>query len=264
MAAVTKGEVCVIQARIGSNQVSLDMDTGSPVNILSKEAYEGLRSADQSHISDLTPSDVSLSGLEGVSMELVGKTEVDVCLDGVQYFPVVFYVATNFSLPSDGLLGYSTMKINDIDVLPRCDSISVKGTMYRAMKQARPLVGISVGALTSQEAVIAGQSSTMTDNKMRETRTLARNSSETSNEREADWSIQPMHLASDQRLGAGEVGSVTVRLKEARVGVDLVSMSETAKVKGVSLENTLSRVRAGLLTNVLIMNRTGETIVLKK
>ena len=67
-----------------------------------------------------------------------------------------------------------------------------------------------------------------------------------------------------QRLHISELARLTVRLSGLKVGTDVVCISESVRVKGLSLESTLSTFRGDSLTNILVSNRTESTISLKQ
>ncbi|XP_042239223.1 ionotropic receptor 21a-like [Homarus americanus] len=78
-----------------------------------------------------------------------------------------------------------------------------------------------------------------------------------------DWSIVSAVLTGTQHFQNEEITRATVRLPDVNTGTDVVCLSESAKIKGLSFESTLSNIRPGGLTDILVLNRTDCPKILK-
>ena len=100
-----------LPTHIGKLRLSLAVDTGAAVNVLSEESYRALKRHSRGSKWVLRPCDLNLSGVTGSSLQILGKVTLPVRLSrNSRPFRTDFYVTSNFKLPSDGLLGLFAMK----------------------------------------------------------------------------------------------------------------------------------------------------------
>ena len=72
--------------------------------------------------------------MNGSALETVGMVTLPVTFyKGNSPIRMDFYVVTNFSIPTDGILGLTSMKSNHIDVRPSTNSVMYKGRSVMAI-----------------------------------------------------------------------------------------------------------------------------------
>ena len=141
VAAYHHSGLMTLSAKVGGINVSLTVDTGAEVNLLSEESYMALKRNARGGRWPLRQSDLNLKGVTGSSLGVIGKTTLPLCLGkGCSLIRVDFYVVTNFQLPADGLLGLSGLKAHQIRIEPKGNLVTFRGKKLRAMDVSMPLV----------------------------------------------------------------------------------------------------------------------------
>ena len=262
IAALNKVDVLTVPARTGKCQLSLD--TGACVNIISEKSFKELKRRYRGNHWKVRSPDLKLSGVTGNNMDLLGVVTIPIRFSRTgESFKAEFYIASVFPLPADGLLGLSTMRHNHIDIKPHLNAITHRDKLYTAMESSSPLLhsGGVVASTVRTEVAAERQSGLITESLIE---TPPYDSSDIESKKEPNWTSVSAVLSGGQRIRSQECRRLQVRLPHAKEGVDVVCLSETARVKGLSLESTLSTVRGDSLTDVLVLNRTGSDIHLKK
>ena len=67
----------------------------------------------------------------------------------------------------------------------------------------------------------------------------------------------------DQVIPSRTAARLPVRVTDAPVGSDVLCLNETMCINRLGLESTLSTVRPGHITDVLVLNNTGESLRVK-
>lgn len=267
VAALNKSDVLSIPSRIGKCQLSLDIDTGAAVNVISENSFKMLTRTHGGSRWQVRPSDLSLSGINGKHIELVGVVTLQVRFSKSSTpFRATFYIASSFTLPADGLLGLTTLRANNIKVFTGNNSIEYHGRTYHAMQHSHPLLQHKVSVATSSTGVggLAKEQLGQTTESQFSITTPPGGSSDTLCECGPNGSLVPAVLSGGQGLHSQEVTKITVRLPTVKEGTDVVCLSESARIKGVSLEPTLTRVRENNVTDIFILNEIKSIINLKK
>ncbi len=76
------------------------------------------------------------------------------------------------------------------------------------------------------------------------------------------WTVSAVVIG-DQHIGPSCGARLSVRLKNAPVGRHVISAPDFMRVHRLSLESTLSTVRADHISDALVTNKTGSSITLK-
>ena len=109
------------------------MDTGAAVNVLSEESYKVLKRNARRSRYPLRQSDLNLREVTG-SLKILDMIILPIHLTkGIPIVRMELYVATNFQLPSYGLLELSAMKSNRIGKNPDGNSIINRGRELQAL-----------------------------------------------------------------------------------------------------------------------------------
>ena len=99
-----------LSMKMGPIRASFAVDTGAAVNVLSERAYRALKRASRGSRWLLRPNDLNLMGVTNDPLNILGIVRLPICLGkGTSTLRMDFYVASNFTLPSDGLLGLTSM-----------------------------------------------------------------------------------------------------------------------------------------------------------
>ena len=89
-----------LPTRIGRCKMSLAVDTGATVSVLSIEAYLALKRGPHGGRWSLRQSDLNFRGVTGSALETVGMVTLPVTFyQGSSPIRMDFYVVTNFSIP---------------------------------------------------------------------------------------------------------------------------------------------------------------------
>ena len=131
----------VLPVKIGSIRASFAVDTGASVNVLSAASYSELKRASRGSRWPLRPPITNLQGVSSVPIDILGIVRLPIKL-GNNTTPIRtdFYVISNFSLPSDGLLGLRTMKDTQLEIQPDLNCVKFRGKTLKAMEIPRRLI----------------------------------------------------------------------------------------------------------------------------
>ncbi len=100
--------------------ISLGIDTGASVTLLSERAYSTLKLKFPDLPLELQKSNVTLSSVQGSTLHVIGTITLPISLaPDSSIFNIQFYVTPQFALPSDGLLGLDSLCAHDIQVYPK-------------------------------------------------------------------------------------------------------------------------------------------------
>ena len=90
----------VVEATLGQTPIACVVDTGSSLNLISREKWMSLKET-----VELVPSDIVAEAANGLPIAILGKTHLNLTIDTITYEYEEFYVAEKS--PSDVLLGLS-------------------------------------------------------------------------------------------------------------------------------------------------------------
>ncbi len=102
----SKTHLLTLKCRVGTIPLSLAVDTGATINVISEHSYRFLRRTFRGGRSTLLPNDFNVVGVLGLNIEILRKIALRVNPGKkVCDFRAVFYVTPNFALPVDAILG---------------------------------------------------------------------------------------------------------------------------------------------------------------
>ncbi len=125
VAACSHPDIMALKVKMGACQASLALDTGAAVNVLSEKTFKALKRVSRGERYQLRPTDLILCGITTDRLNIVGVVRLPVSLG--RNTPVMrldFYVTSSFSLPSDGLLGLSSLRSNCIVIDPGSSTLN--------------------------------------------------------------------------------------------------------------------------------------------
>ncbi len=114
--------------------ISLGVDTGASVTLLSQSAYFALKAKFPNLPLQLQKSNVTLSSLQGSVLHVAGTVTFPVSLaPNSDIFNIQFFVTPQFALPCDGLLGLESLVAHDISVHSKRRTIFSSECFHPAM-----------------------------------------------------------------------------------------------------------------------------------
>ena len=244
-----------LPTRVGRCKMSLAVDTGATVSILSIESYLALKRTSHGGRWSLRQSDLNLRGVTGSALETVGMVTLPVTIHkGSSAVRMDFYVVTNFSVPTDGILGLTSMKSNRIDVRPSTNSVIYKGRSVLAMEKPMPLASRNSDSHKCNQRVENDQSNAVAS-------TIIPSVCATRGDVDplAGWRSEKATVVGNYEVPNRVAMRVKVALKGAPVGSD-VCLSGPCKLQKVNVESTLSTVRENHQTTALIVNTSGGPV----
>lgn len=245
-----------LPTRVGKHCLSLAVDTGATVNVISEESYKILKRESRGGKWVLRPSDLNLSGVTGSSLHILGIISLPIRLcKNTQPIRTDFYVVSNFKLPSDGLLGLRAMKSHRIVIYPKENTVKYCGRRLEGMKHPTPLVfkQSRVGSLARK-----GQSSIGKPHLIPSIQSPKGDMDVTDGWREAKVIVN-----ANYDIPSRVAKRIKVRVPEAPIGSD-VCLEGIGSVKRLAVESTLSTVRESHITDALVVNTTGGPIRIKQ
>ena len=232
--------------------ISLGVDTGASVTLLSESAYSILKVKLPNLPLELQHSNVTLSSVQGSPLKVTGTLTLPISLaPSSEVFNIQFYVTPEFALPCDGLLGLDSLIAHDISVHPKRRAIFAGECFHPAMDVNFPF--------------LSSIASTSLDDKASHTPVSSAPlpcSPEEKSSSSAPKLISAI-VVGDQHIGPTSATRLPVRLANAPVGSLVISTPESMRVHRLSLESTLSLVRTDHISDALVTNTTGAPITLK-
>ncbi len=245
VAACAKDIMMSFQCQTHSVSLSLGVDTGASVTLLSESAFSALKIKCPNIPLALQSSKVTLPSAQGLNLTALGTLTLLVTLaPNLVAFNVQFYVIKEFVMPCDGLLGFDSLVLHNIDIFPKRHAISRQECFHPAMTVFVPLLSVASLAAsldsTSTLSPVKGNSSPSTPRPVAAV------------------------LIGDQYIGPCSAARLPVRVREASVGSSVLSLPDSMKVSRLSLDSTLSSVDVHHVTHALVTNTSGAPITLKQ
>ena len=257
----------VLPTNIGFLKASFAVDTGASVNVLSEEAYLALKRASRGGRWPLKPTDKRLMGISQAPLRILGLVQLPIRLGKCTHvLKLDFYVISNFSLPSDGLLGLESLKSHLIDIRPNHNSITWKGKYFKAMTNPGPLLTnysrpnktsnvcdissiLKEDPSTQNGSTSCGESNSMVDST--DFKTLSK-----------DWQTSRATVLNTQVIAAHTAAHIQVNIPNAPSGAD-VCLEGPSRLYSLAVEPTLNTIRPDGTTSALVVNSSNRDITLK-
>ncbi len=132
-----------LPTKLGPLKASFAVDTGAVVNVLSEKAYRLIKSASRGSRWPLRPNDLNLMGVSSEPLNILGVVRPPIVLGkGTSRLCLDFYVVSDFSLHSDGLLGLTSLKSNQMDMHPDTNLVTFQGKSLKAMEKPMRLTAL--------------------------------------------------------------------------------------------------------------------------
>ncbi len=213
----------------------------------------------------LRPNDLNLVGVTSDSLKILGVVRLPVTLGkNTPTMRVDFYVTSQFSLPSDGLLGYNTLKSERMVIHPASDAISYCGSTLKAMdtpmRLASPLersVGGRVDYSPTQAAPVVQNLSPVSSSVTDKTPIIKQT------DLSLEWKSVNTLVVGNHEIPQRTAMHIPVSVPNATVGCD-ICLEGPSLVKALTVESTLNTVREGNRTIALVVNTTGSPVKLKQ
>ena len=285
----------VLPVHVGSFQLSLAVDSGAAVNVLSEESYRQLKRQARGSRYTLRPTDMNLQGVGNTPLQVIGTVNLGVRLGkDKKRLEMTFYVISKFSLPSDGLIGLRSMSEHQMEIYPPRNLVKIGRREYRAMLEPRRLLDGNMRMYKPSIAEVAVANDSLTPNPCinrlegsnsgSPTQAVENHRDQTSptpntcinypvsHERsraEHDRLDQSMigiisdaRMTRDVTVPADMAMHVAVKVPRASPGSDLV-IEGPSKVTRLGIEPTLTTVNAGGDAFALVVNQSGCDVTLR-
>ena len=272
------------------------LDTGAMVNLISLEYLRKVKPG----VIVLNPTNFVLQGVTGKHMEALGEIEIPILIDYMFRFDIKAVVVKDSSFPGDLLIGYETMKEEDIALFPArggaklsfkfipflteqkqatyttpvtqstpasCDMSSVVNNYNKNNNVAERSTSVKTkDAKDSLPPVAEIPIQPVEDNALS---TAARKSPhpEERTLKKTPETAQTMLLATGYVAGSTLLHSMTVNkvkvvLKGVKTTREIIALPETSKLKGCYLDSAVYMSHDGTV-DVLLANTLNKDIILK-
>ena len=114
-------DVPLVEASVHSTPIEIFLDTGSPVNIINKDLITKLELTD-----DIVPSSIILSSVSSNSLSIEGEISLTIQIRGNK-LTLPFIVVRSCVFPGDVMIGFQSMRENDIKLDPSNLTIKLGG-----------------------------------------------------------------------------------------------------------------------------------------
>ncbi len=231
--------------------ISLGVDKGASVTLLSQSDYSALKSKFPNLPLQLQKPNITLSSVQGSILDIAGTVTLPISLaPNSDIFNIQFFVTSQFALPSDGLLGLDSLVAHDISVHPKRRAVFSSECFYPAMDVNFPFLP-SIATTSDKKRL----STTVSPAPLPSSSEGKRSPSERS-------SVSAIVIG-DQYIGPSCATKFSFRLTNALAGSHVISIPESMRLHRLCLESTLSTVRTDHISDALVTNKGGSPIHLK-
>ncbi len=222
------------------------------VNVLSEEAYAVLKHTGRGGRWCLQPNDLNLVGTTSGNIDIKGIIHLPISLSKIT--PVIYldiYIATNFVLLVDGLLGLPLLKSIHMTINPDNNFIQVYSnclrTMVKAMCLASPWNGSSRQSVDTSVARATSPDSppiSLTD--------ISK-----------EWKTVNAVTIGDHVIPQKTAAQIPVSVPPASIGCDIY-LEGPSHITTLAVEPTLKTVQDGNRTVAIVVNNTASPLRLKQ
>ena len=266
-----------LPATLGSLRASFAVDTGATVNVLSEKAYRELQRTSRGDHWPLVPSDLHLVGVANDPLNVLGKVCLPIKIG--KHSPIVhldFYVTPSFSLPSDGILGLSSMKSHNMSIYPNHNTLRFSGRSFKTLRKPRSLISSPTFGNSDQDVPVEtahvpiihslGKDESVSESKTSNSFASTPECNGTPNTTInilGQWQTVKATVVGSHTIPDRTAMSIPVSVVGATVGCD-ICIEGPSQVQRLSVEPILSTVREGNQAVALVVNQTGASIQLKQ
>ncbi len=134
VAACSSTPMLTVKFMLENVPISLGVDTGASVTLLSESAYSALKAKFPNLPLQLQKSNVKLSSVQGSILHVTGTVTLSISLaPNTDIINIQFFVTPQFALPCGGLLGSDSLVAHDISVHPKRRAIFSSECFHPAM-----------------------------------------------------------------------------------------------------------------------------------
>ncbi len=257
VAACDQTNIMALPTKVGSCGLSLAVDTGATVNVLSEESFKAVKRSFRGGKWPLRQSDLNVRGVTGSALRILSIVTLPVQMKrGIPIRRMDFYVASNFQLPAGGLLGITEMRSNHIAVLPNSNSIIIHGKQIKAMNEPMPLAPLHDKLPWRADKRASG---TLDDSTSRIVPSV--HAPSTFDTRD-DWKYVKATVVGNHEIPDRVAMHIPISLPHAPIESD-VCFTGPCKPKRLAMESTFSTVREGHVASALVVTTTGGPVRVK-
>ena len=232
------------------------IDTGADVSLLTESAY--LKLKELYNLSLVPEHHTFFAAAINSSLNIIGHVTLPMSFHkNYHTFNVTFYIVTNLVLKCDALLGFTDLAEHDISIFPKQKAICYQGIAYYATSNPHSLLDQKTRCVHFEQSPthMTSQPSSDVHSSLMSTVDSKRSVSTSD--------LYAATVIGDQYIGPTCSHRVSVRVLKAPVGSSVISHPDTVRVHRLSLEGTLSTVRADHVTDALVTNMSGSAVTLK-
>ena len=244
---------------VASQRLSLTIDTGAEINLLSESAFLTLRDVLKLPLS-LQATEVSIKGATGRTLPSLGTVLLKFRFHTrAKPVRVKFHVLKDYVLPSDGLLGLPTLSRLHVHIFPDLGCVKFHGTTCESLQPSQPLLS---GRPTSHIPVTPAPASKPLPAPQHPSPHIPPSSPR------IPASSAPLCSSLSQAKSAAIIlpqctvlqphsaSMLPVRLRKIIEGTDVLILSESVRIRGLRLESGLATVSKGGNLFILVHNLT--------
>ncbi len=132
-----------LTAKLGLVRAFLAVDTGPAVYVLSKRSYWNIKHVSHGTQWPLCPNDLLLKSVNNEALNIIGIVRLPMSLrKDTTSLKLDFYIVSNFSLSTDGLLGLTALKSHKMVIKPDENAILYQGRCFKTTVQPMSLTAL--------------------------------------------------------------------------------------------------------------------------
>ena len=260
VAACSQATVMALPGKLGRLKASFAVDTGASVNVLSEESYQALKRVSRGSRWPLRPHQLNLMGVASERCNILGVVRLPINLGKrTSTMFLEFYVMSNFSLPTDGLLGLTSLRTNNMDIYPDISTVRFQGRSLKAMEKPMRLASIWEEKIRSKSGTLDTEVVPTVQFPSPE----ATNTSAGKENQRDNWKLVNATVIGDHEIPHNVAMHIPVAVPEAGVGCD-ICLEGPSRVKRLVIESTLNTVLEGHKTVALVVNTSGGPVRIKQ
>ncbi len=265
----------LIAGRIFDVPGKIFLDTGARINLISLDFLRQVKPG----VVIIEPTTYKIKGVTGNILTPVGETQLTVTFGSYYSFDLTAVVVEQQSFPGNLLIGFDTMRQEDITIIPAKEGVKISYKFIPFMKNHHNecVAQISQQRMTEQKSVpsvnnvaeqylttslVSEDTKILTDHngKMTSPLTTQHNKHHTSTD---TLEIVSGSANESTLLLAQSICKVKVNLKGISDHVTAIALTESSRVRGINLESGLYQPHKGKL-EVFVINTLPGDVSIKK
>ncbi len=265
----------IIQGKISQKPVEF-LDTGAMVNLISRDALQRVGP----RVKLVEPIPFSLQGVTGNKLNTIGETRLTITLGEDINITIPVVIVEESVFPGDILTGYITMSVENITVSPAEGEAQISNAFLPFLNPciyAEPEA--TVPLLKSEDREKVNNVAERSEEECRDEQFMKtpqerepeiKQDSQTRSKREirVDTPDEALKIASGHviecaLLRSMSISKVKLELKGVKKDVEVISLPETSRVRGIKVDSAAYQTERGRL-EILVTSTLNKDITLEK